>query len=75
MLETIKERFCKYKCIFVRNSSNKQDLESIPYTEFSENEYVLISTNKRINVSAGFIVHLSNTSVVVGVDRYARILI
>ena len=69
MLKTIKESSCKYKFTFIRNNSNAQDRESIPYTEFSENEYVLISTDKRINVSAGFIVHLSNTSVAVRVDR------
>nr|XP_012144834.1 PREDICTED: DNA replication ATP-dependent helicase/nuclease DNA2-like isoform X5 [Megachile rotundata] len=66
----VKEYNAKYHHTFIRESSNIEEAENnIPYMEFTENEYVLVSTNTRINISAGFIAHISKNSVVVMLDR------
>lgn len=39
---------------------------------FSENEYVLISTNTRINISTGFIAQRKEDSITILLDRYKK---
>ncbi|XP_076683679.1 DNA replication helicase/nuclease 2 isoform X2 [Andrena cerasifolii] len=58
----------KYKHTFVRADINEQSI-NIPHREFMENEYVLVSTDTRINISAGFIAHLKDDSVTLLLDR------
>ena len=58
----------KYQHTFVRADVNEQSI-NIPHREFMENEYVLVSTDTRINISAGFIAHLKEDSVTVLLDR------
>ncbi|XP_033337738.2 DNA replication helicase/nuclease 2 [Megalopta genalis] len=57
----------KYRHTFVRTNHDQDS--NIPYLEFVENEYILVSTNKRINISAGFIMHIKEDSVTVLLDR------
>ncbi|XP_017754506.1 PREDICTED: DNA replication ATP-dependent helicase/nuclease DNA2 [Eufriesea mexicana] len=60
----------KYKHTFVRANVKAQfSNTNIPYMEFSDNEYILISTNTRINISAGFIVQRKEDSIIVLLDR------
>ncbi|XP_076652075.1 DNA replication helicase/nuclease 2 isoform X2 [Halictus rubicundus] len=60
----------KYQHTFVRaNPSQNCSNVNIPYLEFRENEYILVSTNERINISAGFIINIKEDSVIVLLDR------
>ncbi|XP_015433477.1 PREDICTED: DNA replication ATP-dependent helicase/nuclease DNA2 [Dufourea novaeangliae] len=60
----------KYQHTFVRANFNETFSNvSISQTEFTENEYVLVSTDTNINLSAGFIVHLKEDSIIVLLDR------
>ncbi|CAK9803234.1 DNA replication ATP-dependent helicase/nuclease DNA2 [Anthophora quadrimaculata] len=66
----VTEHSSKYRHTFVRANSKIQITNTeIPYTEFSENEYVVVSTDTRINISAGFIVNINEDSVTVLLDR------
>ncbi|XP_076757280.1 DNA replication helicase/nuclease 2 [Xylocopa sonorina] len=66
----VSEHNSKYKHTFVRANLNVQFSHSkIPYMEFADNEYVLISTNVRVNISAGFIVKRTEDSIIVLLDR------
>ena len=62
------EHDSKYQHTFVRADVNEQSI-NIPHLEFRENEYVLVSTDTRINISAGFIAQLKEDSVTVLLDR------
>ena len=63
----------KYKHTFTRANLNGQfSSTNIPYTEFSDNEYVLVSTNTRINISAGFIIERKEDSITLILERYLR---
>ncbi|XP_043517385.1 DNA replication ATP-dependent helicase/nuclease DNA2 isoform X1 [Frieseomelitta varia] len=60
----------KYKHTFIRANLNGQfSSTNIPYTEFSDNEYVLVSTNTRINISAGFIIERKEDSITLILER------
>ncbi|XP_076300421.1 DNA replication helicase/nuclease 2 isoform X2 [Lasioglossum baleicum] len=60
----------KYQHTLVRaNRSENYSNVNIPHLEFHENEYILVSTNERINISAGFIVNIKEDSVIVLLDR------
>ncbi|XP_031846544.2 DNA replication helicase/nuclease 2 isoform X2 [Nomia melanderi] len=60
----------KYQHTLVRaNSSKNHSNIAVLSMEFTENEYILVSTNKRINISAGFIVNIKEDSVTVLLDR------
>ncbi|CAL7942303.1 unnamed protein product [Xylocopa violacea] len=66
----VTEHNSKYKHTFVRANLKVQFSNTkIPYMEFTDNEYVLISTNVRINISAGFIVKRAEDSITVMLDR------
>ncbi|XP_078043010.1 DNA replication helicase/nuclease 2 [Augochlora pura] len=57
----------KYRHTFVR--INRDQDPNIPHIEFSENEYILVSTNERINISVGFIEHIKEDSITILLDR------
>lgn len=60
----------KYKHTFIRANVKEQfSNTNIPYMIFSENEYVLISTNTRINISTGFIAQRKEDSITILLDR------
>ncbi|XP_043256644.1 DNA replication ATP-dependent helicase/nuclease DNA2 [Colletes gigas] len=64
------EHNSKYQHTFVRTNVNEQlSSVNIPYMEFTENEYVVVSTDTRVNISAGFIIHIKEDSVTVSLDR------
>lgn len=65
------ERDSKYQHTFVRANVDQQNTR-IPYKEFTENEYVLVSTRSRINISAGFIINIKEDSIIVLLDRYVK---
>ncbi|XP_017791107.1 PREDICTED: DNA replication ATP-dependent helicase/nuclease DNA2 [Habropoda laboriosa] len=66
----VTEHNSKYRHTFVRVNSKIQITNTeLPYMEFSENEYVLVSTDTRINISAGFIVNIKEDSITVLLDR------
>ncbi|XP_076233037.1 DNA replication helicase/nuclease 2 isoform X2 [Calliopsis andreniformis] len=58
----------RFQHTFVRANVNRQDV-NIPYMEFTENDYVLVSTNSRVNISAGFILNIREDCVNVLLDR------
>lgn len=60
----------KYQHTFVRANSSEDLINiSVLSTEFTENEYILVSTVKRINISAGFILNIKKDSITVLLDR------
>ncbi|XP_050492574.1 DNA replication ATP-dependent helicase/nuclease DNA2 isoform X3 [Bombus huntii] len=60
----------KYRHTFVRSNLDTQFSNiNIPYMEFSDNEYVLVSTNTRINLSAGFIAQRKEDSITLILER------
>ncbi|KOX72024.1 DNA2-like helicase [Melipona quadrifasciata] len=60
----------KYKHTFIRANLNGQfSSTNIPYTEFLDNEYILVSTNTRINISAGFIIERKEDSITLILER------
>ncbi|XP_054016381.1 DNA replication ATP-dependent helicase/nuclease DNA2 isoform X1 [Hylaeus anthracinus] len=63
LISKVVEHSSKYQHTFGRGDVD------IPYTEFSENEYVIVSTDTRVNVSAGFIMHIEKYSITVLLDR------
>ena len=63
----------KYRHTFVRSNLDTQFSNiNIPYMEFSDNEYVLVSTNTRINLSAGFIAQRKENSITLILERYIK---
>ncbi|XP_076168261.1 DNA replication helicase/nuclease 2 isoform X2 [Ptiloglossa arizonensis] len=70
LIGKVVEHDSKYQHTFVRANVNKQ--VNIPYMEFMENEYVLVSTDGRINISVGFIMHIKEDSVTVLLDSIAK---
>ncbi|KAI4500290.1 hypothetical protein M0802_004707 [Mischocyttarus mexicanus] len=55
-------QYDRFKHIFVRANSQAVINKNI-HTEFVENQYVIVSTDTRINISAGFIVQINEDSI------------
>lgn len=62
----------KYKHTFARlETGNSASAKRIPHALFAENEYVLVSTDTRVNISAGFVIDVTEQAISVSLDRYA----
>ncbi|KAK2585939.1 hypothetical protein KPH14_010520 [Odynerus spinipes] len=64
----VTEQYDRYEHIFVKANGQAISTESI-CTEFSENEYIIISTNTRINISSGFVINVKKDAIIVLLDR------
>ncbi|KAI4477910.1 hypothetical protein M0804_012390 [Polistes exclamans] len=56
------EQYDRFKHIFVRTNSQAVIDKNIS-TEFVENEYVIVSTDTRINISSGFIIQINKNAI------------
>ncbi|XP_035724130.1 DNA replication ATP-dependent helicase/nuclease DNA2-like isoform X1 [Vespa mandarinia] len=60
----VTEQYDKYKHLFVRTNGQAISIKNI-CTEFVQNEYIIVSTDTRINISSGFIVQIKKDSITV----------
>ncbi|XP_026669989.1 DNA replication ATP-dependent helicase/nuclease DNA2 [Ceratina calcarata] len=54
---------------YVHSFARASPGEKIPYLEFNDNEYVIISTNARINLASGYVAERGEDQINVMVDR------
>lgn len=64
----MKEEDLKFRCTFVKANDGKSsvNLNAI----FVNHEYVLVSTDKRINVSSAYVKGITTTSIDLLLERY-----
>nr|XP_050867818.1 DNA replication ATP-dependent helicase/nuclease DNA2 [Vespula vulgaris] len=60
----VTEQYDKYKHLFVRTNGEAISTKSI-CTEFVQNEYIIVSTDTRINISSGFIIQIKKDAITV----------
>lgn len=70
----VTEQYDKYKHLFVRTNGEAISTKSI-CTEFVQNEYIIVSTDTRINISSGFIIQIKKDAITVLLNRYVLTII
>ncbi|XP_015607764.1 DNA replication ATP-dependent helicase/nuclease DNA2 [Cephus cinctus] len=70
VVNKVTEECGKYEHKFSRaTKTNKNSIDDFRRTNFTESEYVIISTNTRINISSGFITDIQEDFIAVLLDR------
>lgn len=68
ILVSVSEKYGRFLHEFQR--SKDHETSEINVADFSEQEYVIISTNKRINISSAFVDSITSSTVSVHCEKY-----
>ncbi|KAG7207925.1 hypothetical protein KM043_009514 [Ampulex compressa] len=67
VLGKVTEKDSKFQHMFVRKSPNDRGKDFC--IDFSENDYVVVSMNMRVNISTGFVIDVKEDSIVVNLNK------
>lgn len=65
----ITEECGKYPHTFIRANKKDVHFRDLTHSGFIEQDFIIVSTTTRINVSTGFVIHISKETIVVLLDR------
>lgn len=65
----VTEQYGKYEHLFVRANGQPISIKSNT-TELVQNEYIIVSTDTRINISSGFVMKIKKDAIILLLNRY-----